>query len=276
MTANRLAVLGSPIQHSQSPALHAVAYAALGLDWNYSAVDVPQAGLGEFLEGCGSDWRGLSLTMPLKRDIVSRLSVRDPLVELTGSANTVLFTTAGLHGFNTDVYGVVRALAEKGIRFVTSVRLVGAGATAASVLVAVASLGATHVHIVSRSLERARAIHDLAETLGLIVRLTGFAPRDWLEAEPDLIVSTLPGGAEIDLELSDEVLQGATFFDVVYDPWPTPLGARFLAAGATVVGGRDMLLYQALGQVRIFAAGFADAELPNEAAVLAAMRAALS
>ena len=269
---NLLAVLGSPIGHSKSPALHAAAYRKLDLGWSYTAIEVSGAMLSDFIARCGSDWRGLSLTMPLKRDVLPLLSLKHPLVELTGSANTVLFSPDGPHGFNTDVYGVVRALAEKGVPVVTSVMLIGAGATASSVVVAVASLGAKNIHIVTRSPQRAAAARELAERLGLVVRVTGFDPVGWPQTEPDLVVSTLPGGAVVELPLSDAVLSGASFFDVAYDPWPTPLAARFLAAGATVVGGLDMLLHQALGQVRIFVTGSPEIELPGEAGVLAAMR----
>lgn len=272
----RLAVLGSPIAHSQSPALHRAAYRALGLNWRYEAAEVSGSSLSEFITGCGTDWRGLSLTMPLKREVLPLLTTRDALVELTGSANTVLFTGDGPRGFNTDVYGVVRALAEKGVPVVTSVRLLGAGATAASVLVAVASLGASNVHIIARSPDRAAASRELAGRLGLDVRVTGFDPADWPRTEPDLVVSTLPGGSAADLNVNDFVLRGASYFDVAYEPWPTPLAARFRATGATVVGGIDMLLHQALGQVRIFVTGTAETALPEEATVLAAMRAAVA
>ena len=64
----RCAVLGDPIEHSLSPALHRAAYAALGLDWTYDAVRVPSGGLGDYVDGLDDEWRGLSLTMPLKRE----------------------------------------------------------------------------------------------------------------------------------------------------------------------------------------------------------------
>jgi shikimate dehydrogenase len=69
----RLAVLGSPIAHSQSPALHTAAYAALGLDWQYDAVEVTGATLANFVASRDASWRGLSLTMPLKRDVLPLL-----------------------------------------------------------------------------------------------------------------------------------------------------------------------------------------------------------
>ncbi|HNP16406.1 MAG TPA: shikimate dehydrogenase, partial [Terrimesophilobacter sp.] len=105
---NRLAVLGSPIAHSKSPAIHLAAYRVLGLDWSYDAVEVASGDLGAFLNGCGSSWRGLSLTMPLKREIVPYLAEQDAVSRLVGAVNTVLVTEDGFAGFNTDVVGAER------------------------------------------------------------------------------------------------------------------------------------------------------------------------
>ena len=85
----RLAVLGSPIAHSQSPAMHRAAYAALGLDWAYDAIEVPRDA-DRFLAGLGAEWRGLSLTMPLKTEAPALIDDLDPLAQHTGAVNTVL------------------------------------------------------------------------------------------------------------------------------------------------------------------------------------------
>ena len=110
----RLAVLGSPITHSKSPLLHAAAYAELGLDWQYDAIEVTGDTLAEFVSSRGPEWRGLSLTMPLKRDVLPLLDSRDDAVELTGVANTLLFGAAR-RGFNTDVYGITEAFRANGV-----------------------------------------------------------------------------------------------------------------------------------------------------------------
>ena len=264
-------MLGSPIGHSKSPLLHRAAYRELGLDWSYEATEVTGEMLPGFVRNLGAEWRGLSLTMPLKRDVLPLLTRRDALVDLTGGANTVLVTESGLAGFNTDVYGLVEALRGSGVVQVSAVHLIGAGATAASVLVAVASLGTTEVLITTRSPEKATALLELATSLGISATATGLSGGrgDFI---PDLVVSTLPGGTRVDLPLPAEVLSGRALLDVAYDPWPTPLAARFLGAGGRVISGLEMLVNQALAQVRIFVTGSPHTPIDNEARVLQSMR----
>ena len=91
----RAAVLGSPIAHSLSPCLHRAAYAQLGLNWRYDAIEVTQAGLAPFVAGLGPQWAGLSLTMPLKRAVLPLLDGASDLVALTGAANTVVLGPEG-------------------------------------------------------------------------------------------------------------------------------------------------------------------------------------
>jgi shikimate dehydrogenase len=109
----KAAVLGSPIAHSLSPALHRAGYAAAGLDgWSYTAIECAEAGLPGLIACCGPDWAGLSLTMPLKRAVLPLLDTVDPVAAGTGGANTVVLAAGQRHGYNTDVAGMVAALAE--------------------------------------------------------------------------------------------------------------------------------------------------------------------
>lgn len=278
-----LAVLGSPIAHSKSPVLHRAAYEALGLPWRYEAIEVSTDELPEFIGSRTPEWRGLSLTMPLKRDVLPLLDTRHELVELTGAANTVLFhDNAGdrmLKGFNTDVFGITAALLGAGIGRVSAVRVLGAGATAASAIVAVAQLGAGRVAVSARTPERMAGLVSLGERLGVDVRgadvgahTAGFDGG----FVPDAVISTMPGGADHGLRFDEATRASSVLLDVAYDPWPSQLALSWLEAGGRVASGLDMLLNQALMQVRIFVAGSPADELPEEPKVLAAMRAAVA
>jgi len=278
-------VLGSPIAHSLSPALQQAAYRALGLDWAYTAVEVGTGELDTFLDGLGPEWLGLSLTMPLKHEIQHRLTDLDRIAALTGAVNTVRFSderlvdTPGqrrtLSGYNTDVPGLVRALAEAGVERASRVTLLGAGATAASALVAAAELGAEFVDVIARTPRRAEALEDLGRGLGLVVTISGLDAVDAADRESDLVISTLPGGTALPTEFPARLRASAPLFDVGYAPWPSALASSWAAAGGTAHSGLTMLLHQALIQVRIFVGNDPFEPLPDEETVLNAMRAAL-
>lgn len=269
--SRRLAVLGSPIGHSRSPQLHRAAYDALGLDWSYEAVDVAEDGLADFVDGLGPEWRGLSLTMPLKKAVLPLLSETDRITEQTGGANTVLLDGEDVRGFNTDVAGIVRALQAAGLEQARYVHILGGGATSASALVAAAELGAERVDVHVRDLTRSAWIEPLANDLGLRVRIRPFAQADRSLDVPDLVISTLPGGTITEAVYTDSTRRRSMLFDVAYEPWPTPLARQWEAVGGRVVSGLAMLAHQALLQVRVFVSGDPLQPLQDEAEVLAAM-----
>lgn len=267
----RLAVLGSPIGHSKSPALHRAAYERLGLDWAYDRVEVGEGGLAAFLDGLGPEWRGLSLTMPLKPEALALADDVERLAARAGAVNTLLLGPDGRRfGFNTDIGGIVRALGDVGVHGIRHGVLVGGGATAASALVAMAELGAARVEVCVRDAGRAASVVDLGHALGLIVEARPLA-RIGEATGADLVISTVPGGTDLGLVPSRE-LAAAPLLDVAYAPWPTALAAAWSGRGGTVANGLGMLVHQALLQVRVFLTGDPLAELPDEAGVLEVMR----
>lgn len=147
----KAAVLGKPIAHSLSPALHRAAYRELGFDdWTYELVECDEAGLPAYVESRSREWAGLSLTMPLKRTVLPLLDHVDPMAAATGGANTVVFRPDGRYGYNTDVQGIVDALTEAGAPAPGTVTIIGAGATACSALAAAGELGARGADIILR------------------------------------------------------------------------------------------------------------------------------
>ena len=252
----RAAVLGRPIAHSLSPVLHRAAYEALGLDWRYDAIDVGAAELAGFVAGLGPEWVGLSLTMPLKEAALPLLSTSSELVALTGAANTVLLDSGRPVGDNTDVPGMVAALAEAGVTRCASAVVLGSGSTARSALAALAQLGSPHVTLVSRS-EPAAAI-AVADRLGLRLDPVSWQPDPLPGAE--LVISAVPPGAADGF--ASYVGDVGVLLDVVYDPWPTPLAQ---GCGGVVVPGTALLLHQAAAQVRLMTGREAPVEAVREA-----------
>ncbi|MGX1702521.1 shikimate dehydrogenase [Microbacterium sp. NPDC055357] len=270
----RLAVWGDPVSQSRSPQLHAAAYAELGRDWSYGRQQVDAASFDSTLAALDSTWHGLSVTYPLKGAAFAASVVRDARAEATGAVNTLLLTSDGPHGFNTDIGGLVGALREEGISAVTHGRIVGAGATATSALVALAELGATSVDVVARRPDAVQPLVGLGERLAVTVRPAAFdAPS---HAHADVTIATLPGEAVLDADAADRLASaGGLLLDVVYGHWPTDLAAAWERAGTPAISGLGMLLHQALLQVRIFVAGDPETPLAGESDVLAAMRRAV-
>jgi shikimate-5-dehydrogenase len=247
----RAAVLGSPIAHSLSPVLHSAAYRVLGLaDWSYTAIECDESTLPGLIASCGADWAGLSLTMPLKRAVLPLLHYTEPLATAVGGANTVVFTPRGLHGYNTDVPGMVAALASIGLTSAPGATVLGAGATACAALAALREMGLSEVVVLVRDTARAGDLLAAASRLGMAVDLRPLTAG--LRAG-DLLISTVPAGAaDIFAERSAEPLaRQLGVLDVVYHPWPTALALAAAKAGIPVASGFDLLLHQAAHQLQL-------------------------
>jgi shikimate dehydrogenase len=266
---SRLAVLGSPIAHSLSPELQRAAYRTLGLDWEYEAVEITTETLAPFIESRDESWRGLSLTMPLKRDVLPLLDSVSALVTQTGSANTVLFAGGRREGFNTDVYGITESFERHGHSRLGTALILGGGATAASALVAASTLSATRVFVAVRDPARAVQLVDIGRARGIDVFIRRLSDLVQIDERLDAVISTLPNGASVELDFDRDTVQDAVLLDVAYHPWPSPLAKAW--TGDSVISGLEMLVLQALAQVRVFVNHDPDSELPDEASVLAAM-----
>lgn len=274
MNATVLEVWGDPIAHSLSPALHTAAYARLGWNWSYGRRRVDEAAFAEQLHGLDGRYRGLSLTFPLKHHAFAAADTRDQHADLTGAVNTLVLTGGVRSGHNTDVGGLAADLRAHGVGDVRAARLVGAGATATSALVALAELGAGTVEVRARRPEAAARLDALGARLGIAVTIL---PMDaGIRTAADVTVSTLPGGADVDPAVARTLADGGgMLYDVVYGHWPTALAAAWERAGGRAADGRGMLLEQAVLQIRLFRGGTATEPLPEEEAVRGAMRAAL-
>jgi shikimate dehydrogenase len=263
----RAAVLGSPITHSLSPVLHSAAYRALGLTgWSYTAMECDEQGLPSLLDSLGPGWAGLSLTMPLKRAVLPLLDHAEPLVRQVGVANTVVFAGGERRGFNTDVGGIVTALRQAGVTTGGNVLVLGGGATACSALAALDAIGIVAVSVAVRSLARAKPLLEVANRLDMQVALIEFGP-DLASQHWQLLVSTIPaaGAEHVATDLRTGMFAADRVFDVVYDPWPTPLAVAAGDVGSTVISGFEMLVHQAAGQVEL---------MTGQPAPVSAMRAA--
>jgi shikimate dehydrogenase len=253
----RYAVLGSPIEHSKSPIIHNTAFSTLGVAAEYARFEVSED-LRSWLAS-KSDFAGFSVTMPLKKQALDLAERADPLAIATQSANTLLKTETGWDAYNTDVFGIQQAL--KGHKF-SSVCVLGTGATARSAIVAMLEAG-KRVSVWGRDSEKVKRLCaefevDLVEKLHIAL------------SQP-AVISTVVAGA-LDDQIRGEYK--GVLLDVVYNPWPTKLAQHF--SSGTVVSGLEMLLWQAIGQQRLFNGLELDEPLDSENKMIQAVRSALS
>lgn len=241
----RYGVVGDPVAHSLSPVLHRAGYAALGIDARYDAVRVPAGTLAAHVAGLGPEWGGLSVTAPLKREALALAGTVTERATLAGGANTLVRTERGWAADNTDLPGAVAAVRERYDGPAGVATIIGAGATAASVGLALADLGVRTVRLLAR--DPARAEETVRALEGDPRLEVDVLPLEGAAVVGEVVVSTIPVAAQ------DEALVAATggaavVFEVVYDPWPSPLAAAATERGQALVSGLDLLVHQAVLQ----------------------------
>lgn len=244
----RAAVLGSPVGHSLSPVMHRAAYQALGLtDWTYDARECTSEQLADVLAEVRSDpsWGGLSLTMPLKLEVMELVDEVDELAQRVGSANTVVRRADGsLWVTNTDVVGVAASLDSLDLPAGLKTAVVlGGGGSARAALLALEQRGVSEIRVVMRDVSRGR---DLRSVVGCTVALVPWSEIATEIASAALVVSSVPSSSKVALDVWPA---RCSLFDLTYDPWPTPLVALASSAGAKTIGGLRMLAVQAAAQV---------------------------
>lgn len=246
----RAAVLGSPISHSLSPAIHNAAYLALGIEGKYDAVEVRADQLASFMrevKEVPANWIGFSLTMPLKEELLKIADVVDPLAKRINSGNTLIPTQSGWYATTTDVAGFIWALTFNALSDFKSVQIIGAGATARAVAAAVDAPGRT-ISVINRNPER-------IPNMRAVVLDSELEFCEWANAKLDaeLVVNTTPRG------VADGYSPGSgTFFDVVYDPWPTGLASKW---NGKVIDGLELLVHQAIDQIHLMTGYVIDRKL---------------
>ena len=278
MASKYFSVLGSPIEHSRSPLIHSTAYGVLGLDWDYQKNEVRKGGLRRFLAESNIEFSGLSVTMPLKEEAARLAESLDEAARLTGAVNTLSKTETGWAGFNTDVFGITQAVASKVSTGISKVLILGSGATATSAMLAVSRLAPeARVWVMARNPETRAQLVQFGLTLGLQVKPT--IRLKSVARSADLVISTLPGSAMDSvvrkLRRFGEFRPTGAVLDVAYSPWPSQFAAFWSQVQRPIISGLDMLMWQAVAQLRVFTNSNPDLPLHNEIAVVEAIKHAL-
>ena len=252
----RSALIGDPAEHSLSPAIHRSGYAALGLDWRYDAITVHPEDLESFVSGCIAErtWVGLSVTAPHKEALMA-FGEPDQVTRLVGAGNTIVFHDRSTENpptiHNTDVPGFVRAWRSHSKKPVKTAAVVGNGATARSLVVALAGLGVSELVLVARNPARTDKIMELADTLSVTAKVQSL---ETPLPPVGLVASTIPAPAT-STWAEQWAVAAETVFDVVYDPWPTPLADAAARSGRMALNGLDLLAGQAVDQFFLLTGG---------------------
>lgn len=253
----RAAVLGSPISHSFSPLIHNRAYAELGITGKFEAIEVKSGDLATFLAKAKSEanWRGFSLTMPLKEEIISLADQVDPIAQRIGSANFALYSSDTSHHLSvrsTDTYGFEWVYEKcktlsKELTNDTKVCVIGAGATARAALYALDGRVA-YVDVISRSAHRSPALERCLTKTSLTIRTwnqlaTAFSG--------DVIINTTPYETTQELIAAMKTVNAphGAFIDAIYAPAPRETLSVWRKLGLPVIDGLDLLIAQALPQI---------------------------
>lgn len=250
-------VVGNPVLHSLSPAMHNAGFAALGVDAVYLPLEAADA--DDFVAFAKQlPLRGASVTAPFKVAMLSHVDAVDPLARRVGAVNTIVVRDGRWFGANTDVHGFIAPLAGrmalKGIR----AAVLGAGGAARAVVIALEEQGAA-VTICAR---REDAGREVAQATG--ARVGTFPPRPgtW-----DVLVNTIPcKDASGPSPMAGVALDGEIVFDLVYSPPDTPLLAQARREGCLTIGGIEMLVAQAEKQFELWTGCMPPAGLFHEAA----------
>jgi 3-dehydroquinate dehydratase/shikimate dehydrogenase len=252
-------VVGQPVMHSLSPAMHNAAFRAAGLDASYlplAAADFPD--FVTFADACGVS--GVSVTAPFKLAAFDAAAHRDAISQRVQSLNTLKRQSAGWAGLNTDVAGFLGPLKDTPLRGARAT-ILGAGGASRAAAIALESVGA-RVAISARRAERAR----------VAASLTGAAVAPWPPPHGswDLLVNATPVGTAPDI--ADSPLPAGPFtghlvYDLVYNPTDTRLLRDARAAGCRTIGGLAMLVGQAERQFTWWTGAPADARVMRDAAL---------
>jgi shikimate dehydrogenase len=267
MSKKSFAVLGDPISHSLSPIIHAAAYKHLNLDYDYEAIQVPAGSLEKFINDSGSKYSGFSITMPLKFEAVAFANHSELLG--TGVCNTLVRNEVGFSGYNTDVYGVQMAVKSVIRNPVKSVAILGSGATARSAVAsALGIVGVTNISVFARDTEKAADLKELVsgdqvsfESSRLNEFTGGFV----------LTLNTLPAGTANSLSITPN--QTGFLLSAGYSTVDSDFNNQFLSDH--LIAGTEMLVWQAVQQVKLFVGQDIDARGIDEAALAEVMRQAL-
>ena len=268
-------VIGDPIEHTLSPVMHNAAFEALKLDYAFLAFKVKPAGVADAVDGMRAlNIRGLNVTMPHKSTVISHLDRVDLSAQIVNSVNTILNKENLLFGFNTDGVGALKALKENGVELKgRKVLLLGAGGAARAIAYTLAK-EADQLAVLNRTIKPAQNLAKLLEkAVNKKIEVGSLSSSD-IERnlhDSDILINATSVGMKPNADQSPvnpKLLRSRlAVMDIVYNPLETKLSTDAKAAGAKVVSGVEMLIYQGAASFEIWTGKSAPVEVMRQAAL---------
>src|SRR5579872_2271055 len=250
------AVIGDPIDHSLSPAIHNAAFGFLGMDCTYIAYRIPKGELASGIEALKKiQISGFNVTIPHKIDMMKFLDQVDDNCKTIGATNTVVNNEGLLKGYNTDMDGFLDPIKKRKIDCRDSdVLLVGAGGAARAIVVGFAKEKARKITIVNRTMERAYELIKFANSLGVQSDYSNLSNAGEIAGKYKFIVNATSVGLKGHAcpISARTITKGSIVYDIVYMPVETELIEQSKKQGATIIYGWEMLLGQAMRSFEIW------------------------
>jgi shikimate dehydrogenase len=260
-------IIGDPVHHSLSPAMHNAAFNSLHLNCTYIAFRVPKGQLEESINALRAiGVAGFNVTIPHKVDIMRFINYLDSSAEKATAVNTVRNVNGILKGYNTDIFGFIEPLRKRNVSFNgMNILLLGAGGSARAVIAAFSETkGISKITIANRTQEKARQLAKKGRDLGLECQVTEMDNVKDIAVKSHLIVNTTSVGMDQEKEESvigyEHISKNTIVYDIVYKPVVTNLLENARYAGADVVYGYEMLLEQGARAFEIWT----DLQAPRE------------
>ena len=248
-------LIGNPVEHTLSPLIHNTLAARLGQELVYVPFHVEQGRLAEAVKGAEAlNILGLNVTVPYKSEVIACLAEIDGLARNIGAVNTLVRTTDGYKGYNTDMEGLYRAMQSEGIKIEgEQIILLGAGGAARAVAWLCAAKGAEKVYLLNRTLDRAQTVaEEVNASAGREavrpMRLADYAvtPEGKYLAIQGTSVGLSPNNEDVVIADAAFYEKVHTGFDLIYNPWETKFMRLVKAHGGRAYNGLKMLLYQGI------------------------------
>ena len=258
-TTEVIGLIGNPVEHSFSPLIHNEIARCMNIDTAYLAFrveDVEKAVAGAYALGI----KGMNVTVPHKQAVIPYLSDIDSMAENIGAVNTLVRTKDGFKGYNTDIYGIKRELAEAGVQVCQKpVVIIGAGGASRAISMLMADMQASHIYILNRSLSNALAIKEDIEKYMAYANVTVLPLTEYYRIAEDeyVVIQTTSVGLYPNTE--DVLLSDKTFYDravagvdIIYNPFETKFMKLMKQSGKPVFNGLKMLLYQGVAAFELW------------------------